>query len=90
MVFDNGRFTWFKFPKLQDLPPIFAIDPTSGEAQLMSFTPRNGYFIVPALLPGGALLKLGKEEVRIKNLNAKGECGGFFQRDCSPVANIRN
>ncbi len=89
MVFDDGHFTWFKFPKVQDMPPLFALDPSTGEAQLEPFIPCKDHFLVQALLPGGALLKLGKDEVRIVNKNNQ-DCGGIFSRSCKPIANIRD
>jgi type IV secretory pathway VirB9-like protein len=87
MVFDDGRFTWFKFPKMQDLPPIFAIHAATGEARIESFIACRGHHVVQALMPGGALLKLGREEVRIINKNSE-SCGGLFERDCKPINNI--
>lgn len=87
MVFDDGRFTWFKFPKVQDMPPLFAINPTTGDAEIEHFLPCKGHFVVQALLPGGALLKLGKAEVRVVNKNTQ-DCGGFFGSSCKPVGNI--
>lgn len=78
MVFDDGRFTWFKFPPVQDMPPLFALNPSTGDAELETFIPCDGNFaVVQALLPGGALLKLGKAEVRIIN-NKTQRCSGFL------------
>lgn len=88
-VFDDGRFTWFKFPRVQDMPVLFALNPSTGEAQVEAFIPRKGYFLVQGLLPGGALLKLGSDEVRV--VNNKGQdanCGWLFQRDCASIGNI--
>lgn len=92
-VFDDGHFTWVKFPPVQDMPPLFAINPTSGDGELETFIPCRGYYLVQALLPGGALLKLGKPEVRIVNKNTQ-TCGkllGLFGDDCNKaVGNIRD
>ncbi len=89
MVFDDGRFTWFKFPKLQDVPPVFALDPKTGEGQITDFIPCKGHLVVQALMPGGALLKLGKVEIRIVNKNTQ-DCGGFFNTSCKAVSNFRD
>lgn len=88
-VFDDGRFTWVKFPKqLADLPALFVIG-SNGAAEVEDFLPPKpgtDYYVVPRLLPHGALLKLDSVEVRIKNKQDK--CGGFFQRACQPVINV--
>lgn len=91
MVFDDGRFTWLKMPHVQQLPALFAIG-VNGLAEPLDYIPPRGadsdYYQVPRLLPHGALLKLGKEEVRIKNMHEG--CGGWFKPDCQPMApNIR-
>lgn len=89
MVFDDGRFTWIKFPKkLQDLPALFVIG-QSGAAEVDDFLPppKGGdYYQIPRLLTHGALLKLGADEVRIKNQQE--HCGGLFQPACRSVFNI--
>lgn len=91
MVFDDGRFTWLKMPHVQHLPALFAIG-VNGLAEPLDYIPprdaESDYYQVPRLLPQGALLKLGKEEVRIKNMHEG--CGGLFKPDCQPMApNIR-
>ncbi len=89
MVFDDGHFTWIKFPpKLQDIPALFVIGP-SGAAEVADFLPpRPGadYYQIPRILPNGALLKLGTDEVRIKNQQER--CGGLFQQACRPIFNV--
>lgn len=90
MVFDDGRFTYFKFPRVQDMPILFALNPTSGNAEIEGIVPCKNHYLVQALLPGGALLKLGKAEVKIVNKDAQG-CGFFrslFGGGCKPVGNI--
>lgn len=97
MVFDNGRSTWIKFPAVQDMPSLFALDPETGNAEFETFISCPGNFVVvQAMLPGGALLKLGKSEVRIVNKKTprkNSSCGGFFGLfgNCNkPVGNIRD
>jgi type IV secretion system protein VirB9 len=89
MVFDDGRFTWIKFsPKLQDLPALFVIG-QSGAAEIENFLPPpkgSDYYEIPRVLTHGALLKLGTDEVRIKNRLE--HCGGLFQSACKLVFNI--
>lgn len=89
MVFDDGRFTYFKFPRVQDMPILFALNPTTGDAEIEGIVPCKNHYLVQALMPGGALLKLGKAEVKIINKDAQG-CG-FFRSlfgGCKPVGNI--
>lgn len=89
MVFDDGRFTYFKFPRVQDMPMLFALNPTTGDAEIEGIVPCKNHYLVQALLPGGALLKLGKAEVKIVNKDAQG-CGIFRSLfgGCKPVGNI--
>lgn len=80
MVFDDGKWTWFKFPKdMQIAPPLFELD-ANGGATVLEYQPRNGMYFVQQILPYGALFKLNKEEVRIYNL--RNSCGGLFQSKC--------
>lgn len=85
MVFDDGRFTWIKMPRVQRLPVLFVVE-ASGDGVPTNFIPpqfgESDYFQVPRVLAHGAILKLGPEEVRIKNL--KENCGGLFQPSCPP------
>ncbi len=97
MVFDNGRSTWMKFPAVQDMPSLFALDPETGNAEFETFIPcPSNFVVVQAMLPGGALLKLGKSEVRIvnkKNPGKNSSCTGFFGLfgNCNkPAGNIRD
>lgn len=88
MVFDDGNWTWFRMPEgLQTVPPLFELN-AEGDAVLREYKPsRNGMYFVPRLMPYGALFKIDKDEVRIKNL--KNNCGdGLFQRKCSPISII--
>ncbi len=88
MVFDDGRTTWVKLPEDADAPVFFALS-RSGEAEPVKPYPRDGYMVVQRPLPHGLLLKINKDEVRIKNRER--DCG-FFSRDCwkkNGASNIR-
>lgn len=76
MVFDDGKFTWIQIPPdVQEIPAVFALA-ADGTAELVNFTTRRNYFVVQRLFPDGALLKLGKQEVKI--FNRRGKACGFF------------
>lgn len=92
IVFDDGKFTWLKFPPVQDMPPIFALNPATGDAEYIEAIPCRGHYVVQSLLPGGALLKLGKLEVKIVNQNSQSCSGGFFGlfKSCKSAGNIRD
>lgn len=84
MVFDDGKFTWIQIPPgVQEIPAVFALA-ADGTAELVNFTTRRNYFVVQRLFPDGALLKLGKQEVKI--FNRQGKACGFF--GCN--ASVRN
>ncbi|WP_454688249.1 TrbG/VirB9 family P-type conjugative transfer protein [Achromobacter aloeverae] len=78
MVFDDGRFTWIHLPPgVQEIPALFRLS-ADGTAELVNYTPRpqSNYFVAQVLFPDGALLKLGKQEVKV--FNRKGKACGFF------------
>jgi type IV secretory pathway VirB9-like protein len=64
VVFDDGRFTYYKLPaNVQELPALFAvIDGT--EYSLVNFEVRGEYIVAQRLMPT-AVLKLGRSEVRV-------------------------
>ena len=86
MVFDDGRSTWFKMPRNQDAPAFFALS-KDGDGIPLTPVPKGQFVVVGQVLPYGALLKIGKDEVRIKN---KGADCGFFGRGCWNGAGARN
>lgn len=63
-VFDDGRFTWLKMPSIQEIPAIFILAQDNA-VELANFMVQGDYFVIRQMLDHGALLKLGKEEVRI-------------------------
>lgn len=64
-VFDDGKFTWIRLSKTQDIPAVFAVN-EDGKAELVNINIRGEYIIVQRILPS-ILLKLGKAEVKIVN-----------------------
>jgi type IV secretion system protein TrbG len=65
IVFDDGRFTYFKLPpNVQELPALFAIA-DGTEYSLVNFEVQGEYIVAQRLLPA-AVLKLGLAEVRVK------------------------
>jgi type IV secretion system protein VirB9 len=67
IVFDDGRFTYFKLPaNLQEFPALFAVI-DGKDYSLVNFEVQGEYLIAQRVLTE-AVLKLGKAEVRIKSL----------------------
>ena len=64
IVFDDGRFTYFKMPAaLQELPALFAVI-EGKDYSLVNFDVKGDYLVAQRLLPL-AVLKLGRDEVRV-------------------------
>lgn len=64
IVFDDGRFTYFKLPSnIQELPALFAVT-ESTEYSLVNFEVQGEYIVAQRLMPH-AVLKLGRAEVRV-------------------------
>lgn len=64
VVFDDGRFTYFKLPAgVQELPALFAIT-DSSDYTLVNYEVDGEYLVAQRLLPS-AVLKLGRAEVRV-------------------------
>jgi type IV secretion system protein VirB9 len=64
-VFDDGRATYFTFPRSADFPAIFAVDADHREAVVNSAT-RDGYVVVDRLA-GAFMLRRGALVTRIVN-----------------------
>lgn len=63
-VFDDGVRTYFRMPSgMQELPALFGF--TDGEATLVSYNVKDGYFVASGLA-NSYLLKLGKLEAQVK------------------------
>lgn len=80
IVFDDGRFTYFRMPAdLQEQPALFAVI-EGTEFSLVNYT-VNGNFIVAQRLLDTAVLKLGKPEVRVTRVEEKRNWLGQVVRD---------
>lgn len=67
VVFDDGRFTYFKLPaKVQELPALFAVI-EGKDYSLVNFEVKGEYLVAHRVLPT-AVLKLGRAEVRIQQV----------------------
>lgn len=76
VVFDDGRFTYFKLPaNVQEWPALFAVI-EGKEFSLVNFEPQGEYLVAQRLLPA-AVLKLGRAEVRINQTPPKRNFFGF-------------
>lgn len=76
VVFDDGRFTYFKLAtNLQDLPALFAVV-DDKEYSLVNFEVKGEYIVAQRLLPT-AVLKLGRSEVRVTRAGPKRNFLGF-------------
>lgn len=65
-VFDDGRFTWLKFNSpVQELPALFSPG-TDGKLEVVNYVVKENMFMIQKVMPA-ALLKLGKNEVKITN-----------------------
>ena len=76
VVFDDGKFTYFKMPSnLQELPALFAVI-EDKDYSLVNFEVKGDYLVAQRLLPL-AVLKLGREEVRVTKPAPKRNFLGF-------------
>lgn len=70
VIFDDGRFTYFKMPaSLQELPALFAVI-DGQEYSLVNFEVKGDYLVAQRLLTS-AVLKLGRAEVRVTKSEPK-------------------
>lgn len=76
VVFDDGRFTYFRMPEsLQELPALFAVI-DGNDYSLVNYTVQC-QFLVAQRLMDASVLKLGRNEVRINQIQPK---RSFFGR----------
>lgn len=68
-VFDDGRFTWLRLGRSQELPAFFIIN-DSGEAEIANYLMKGEFMMVQRLFHEG-VLKLGRQEVRVRNARAR-------------------
>lgn len=82
-VMDDGQRTLIKFSSETRLRPVlFAVSPT-GEAEAVEYHPSGSAFLVNRVFEHGALLRLGKREVRIRN---KASTCGWFDSACRSLS----
>lgn len=67
-VFDDGKFTWVRMPKTQDMPAFFMVAEDGG-IELINTHLRGDYVVVQRLV-NKLLLKLGKTEVKVERNKA--------------------
>lgn len=80
VVFDDGRFTYFRMPQdLQEQPALFAVI-EGNDYSLVNYT-VNGNYIVAQRLLDSAVLKLGKPEVRVTRIEPKRNWFGHVVKD---------
>lgn len=76
-VMDDGQRTMLKFRDAMALrPALFAVN-TEGKAETVEYMPKGSYFLVSLVFTHGALLRLGKQEVKVKIKNKASPCGWF-------------
>lgn len=76
-VYDNGKFTRFVLPKnAQELPALFSLN-SQGDPEVVNYTVKGNALQVNRLMYG-ALLKLGKDEVRVYNRSMRPEKKSWF------------
>lgn len=63
-AFDDGKFTWIRMPKTQDMPAFFMVA-EDGTIELINTHLRGDYVVVQRLV-NKLLLKLGKTEVKVE------------------------
>lgn len=68
-VFDNGEFTYFKFPDMDNLPAIFAVDKRRNES-VVNYHIEGEYLVVDSL-SGQFTLRDGEQEACVFNDNYK-------------------
>lgn len=76
VVFDDGKFTYFKMPaNLQELPALFAVI-DGKDYSLVNFEVKGDYLVAQRLI-ALSVLKLGREEVRVTKPAPKRNFFGF-------------
>jgi type IV secretion system protein VirB9 len=65
VVFDDGKFTYFKWPETAATPALFMVAPTGAES-LVNYSMRDGYLVVQQLAPR-FILRDGKQVTTVIN-----------------------
>jgi P-type conjugative transfer protein VirB9 len=66
-VFDDGRFTYFKFPNAQSVPSVFMLDESGEEAVVNTYWEKGTDFLVAPRIVQQFILRRNKETVGIWN-----------------------
>jgi type IV secretion system protein VirB9 len=66
-VFDDGRFTYLKFPNNQDVPAVFAIGGDGTERQVDKFWEKNTDYMVLEKVYARLVLRKDKQAVELWN-----------------------
>lgn len=83
-VMDDGQKTVLKFRSpLSVRPALFAVG-ADGKAETVEYLAKGSYFMANRVFTHGALLKLGKQEVRVMNRQATKACW-WFQSECKQL-----
>jgi P-type conjugative transfer protein VirB9 len=69
-AFDDGKFTWVRMPKTQDMPAFFMVAEDGG-IELINTNLRGDYVVVQRLVDK-LLLKLGKTEITVERKKSGG------------------
>jgi type IV secretion system protein VirB9 len=64
-VFDDGRFTYFRWPEAAEVPALFMVQPNGSET-LVNYVVRDGYEVVEQTAPR-FVLRDGKEATTVIN-----------------------
>lgn len=86
IVFDDGRFTYFKYPKNRQVPAIFVIDPTGQESRL-NFTVEGNELVAVQRLGHQFVLRQGDAVVGVWNEAFDGD--GVAVQDGVTVDGVR-
>lgn len=79
-VFDDGKFTYLRMPQdVQEMPALFSVI-EGQEFALVNYTVDGSYMVAQRLLET-AVLKLGKNEVRVTKVKSSGGFMGFLGGD---------
>lgn len=83
-VFDDGTRTIIQFPDNMSLRPAIFVVNRDGLGEPVEYVPRGNSFELARTFEHGLLLKLGKLEVRVRNLKSS-RCS-WFDKACKGVS----
>ena len=83
-VFDDGSRTWIQFAGDMALRPAIFVVNNEGRGEPVEYVPHGNTFVLARTFSHGLLLKLGRQEARVRNLAASG-CR-WFDSACRKVS----